>query len=637
VSASSDDLGAEHSLGRGTVLRGLRVVARGARQEPLAFGAAVAGSAIYGVGTAGSGWALGRLTDRILEPAFVAGRISSHDLFVVGGTLAGIATLTAVGVVTRRAAAGITMFRLQARYRQAVTRQFLRLPLSWHHSHPAGQLLSNANADVEAIWQVMAPLPMALGVIVMLLVAAVAMVVADPVLAAAGLLVLPGVVVANTLYQRQMSPAVMHAQRLRAQVSAVAHESFEAAPVVKTLGREQAETERFARSAQDLRHANVAAGRLRAMFDPVMEGVPTLGILLVLLAGTWRVSTGAAGTGDVVQVAYLLGLVAFPLRSMGWVLGELPRTVVGWERVSSVLSAEGEMTFGSAGLPGTAPVSAGARNASFAYAGQAEDAVPVLHGITLDVPAGRTVAVVGPTGSGKSTLAGLLVRLVDPSTGTVELDGIDVRSLRAGEIPGAAAFAGQETFIFDDTVRGNITLDGGREAPGSVSDELVWAALRRARADRFVEALPGGLDTQVGERGTSLSGGQRQRIALARALIRAPRLLVLDDATSAIDPRVEAQILRGLKEVTAGSRMATVVVIAYRRATIDLADEVVYLDQGRVSDRGQHHELLARSAGYRELVTAYDDAAARRDAAAAARAVDDLDDLDDLDEIEENA
>jgi ABC-type multidrug transport system fused ATPase/permease subunit len=200
------------------------------------------------------------------------------------------------------------------------------------------------------------------------------------------------------------------------------------------------------------------------------------------------------------------------------------------------------------------------------------------------------------------------------------VDGIDVRSLRAGQLPRVAAFAGQETFIFDDTVRGNVALDGGPGDPGnpgSASDEAIWAALSRARADQFVAALPQGLDTQVGERGTSLSGGQRQRIALARALLRAPRLLVLDDATSAIDPRVEAQILRGLKEVTSGEPMATVVVVAYRRATIDLADEVIYLEQGRVSDRGQHHELLARSAGYRALVTAYDDAASRRQAESA--------------------
>jgi ABC-type multidrug transport system fused ATPase/permease subunit len=615
VSAVTDDLGMDRAVKRSTILRGLRVIAMGARQEPLVFSAAVLGSALYGVGTAGSGWLLGRLTDRILEPAFEAGQISGHDLLVVGGSMAGVATATAIGVVARRVAAGITMYRLQARYRRDVTRQFLRLPLAWHHRHPAGQLLSNANADVEAIWQVMAPLPMALGVIVMLIVAVAATFLADPLLAVIGLLVLPGVMLANTLYQRQMSPAVMNAQRLRAEVSAVAHESFEAAAVVKSLGREAHETSRFARSADALREANVRAGQLRAVFDPVIEGIPTLGILLVLLIGTWRVSTGAADTGDVIQVAYLLGLVAFPLRSMGWVLGELPRTVVGWERVSAVLSATGEMHYGTSHLDGIKPVALTVRDASYAHPEPGGEPVHVLHDVTLDIPAGRTVAIVGPTGAGKSTLATLMVRLVDPASGRIEADGIDIRTLRAGGMPEFAAYAGQETFIFDDTIRGNITLADAEGEDDDADDDEVWAALDRARAGRFVAALPQGLDTHVGERGTTLSGGQRQRIALGRALLRHPRFLLLDDAMSAIDPRVEAEILRGLRDSRSGDHAPTVVVIAYRRATIDLADEVVYIERGRVTDRGTHAELLARSAGYRELVTAYDDAAERRNAA----------------------
>ncbi len=630
----------DRTVPRGTVAGGLRVVAMGARMEPLAFTAAVIGSALYGIGTAGSGWLLGRLTSRYLQPAFTDGRISGHDLMTVGGSLAGVATLTALAVVARRIAAGITMFRLQARHRREVTRQYLRLPLEWHHRHPAGQLLSNANADVETTWQVMAPLPLALGVIVMLLVAIIAMLFADPVLALIGLLVLPSVMVANTLYQRRMSPAVTSAQRLRAQVSAVAHESFEAALVVKSLGREAAETQRFAGSANELRAANVRAGQVRSVFDPVIDAIPTIGILAVLLAGTWRVARGAAGTGDVVQVAYLLGLVSFPLRSMGWVLGELPRTLAGWNRVSSVLSATGEMPYGTAILDGDRPVDLALSDVSYAHQGGEE---PVLREVTLDIPAGRTVAVVGPTGSGKSTLAGLIVRLTDPSTGRIEAMGLDIASLRSGGVASFAAFAGQETFIFDDTIRGNVTLadPGDADTP---SDDQVWAALARARADRFVAALPAGLDTPVGERGTPLSGGQRQRIALARALVRGPRLLLLDDATSAIDPRVEADILHGLRETTSGAGAGggdhpiTVVVIAYRRATIDLADEVVYLEHGRVAARGSHQQLLAISPGYRALVTAYDDAATRRQRAtgdpsgpgSGSAGPDELDPLDEL-------
>lgn len=595
----ADDLSDDVPDRRDTVRRGLRVVGRGIRDEPGIFAWAVVGSAVYGIGVAGGGWVLGRVTDSVLAPAFAAGRVTGGQVVEASGALALVALLTATGVVVRRAAAGITMYRLQARYRRAVTRQYLRLPLAWHHRHPAGQLLSNANADVEATWAVFAPLPMSLGVAVMLLVAGVAMVAADPVLAVVGLLVIPALMLSNVAYQRRMSPLVMRAQALRGDVSAVAHESFEGALVVKTLGREESETARFAATARTLRDANIAVGRTRGMFDPVIEALPTLGTLAVLAVGTARVASGEVATGDVVQVAYLLTLVSFPVRSLGWVLGELPRTVVGWERVSSVLDAGEGMSYGTADLPDPdgRPASLAVEGAGYAYTDPDGGTVPVLFDVSLDVRAGSTVAVVGPTGSGKSTLAGLLVRLVDPRDGRVLLDGVDVRTLRRGGVPGAAALVPQSTFVFDDTVRGNVDLTG------ALSDDEIWAALRLARAEGFVAALPDGLDTRVGERGTSLSGGQRQRIALARALVRTPRLLLMDDATSAVDPRVEAQILEGLRGTGTDT---TVVVVAYRMATIALADEVVYLEHGRVVARGTHEHLLATTEGYRTLVTAYE-------------------------------
>ncbi len=628
------------------VRRGLGVVWQGIRHEPGMFGWSVLGSAVYGAGTAGGGWVLGRVTADILQPAFARGSATGTQVLQAFAALSAVAMFTSVGVVVRRAAAGATMFRLQARYRRAVTRQYLRLPLSWHHAHPTGQLLSNANADVEATWQVFAPLPMALGVLVMLGVAGIVMLAADPVLAGVGLLVVPGLFAANTLYQRRMSPLVVQAQALRAQVSTVAHESFEGATVVKTLGREQAETDRFQRVARTLQEANIAVGRTRGIFDPVIEALPTLGTLAILALGTARVASGATTTADVVQVAYVLTLVGFPVRALGWVLGELPRTVVGWDRVSAVLRAGDGMTYGSASLPASGPAHVSAVGVGYRYApaptraehpqddaqneGQNNEQdddqrAPALIDVNLQIPPGRTVAIVGPTGSGKSTLAGLLARLVDPTEGVVQLDGVDLREVRTGGVADSVALVPQTAFVFDDTVHGNITLGA------SVSDDEVWSALRVAQAERFVRALPEGLATQVGERGTTLSGGQRQRIALARAVLRAPRLLVLDDATSAVDPRVEAEILAGLR---GSGRPTTVVMVAYRMATIALADDVIFLEGGQVTGHGTHTELLATSPGYERLVMAYaKDAAERAEAQSAAGEPGDQHDQNSLREV----
>ena len=227
----------------------------------------------------------------------------------------------------------------------------------------------------------------------------------------------------------------------------------------------------------------------------------------------------------------------------------------------------------------------------------------MLDDVTFTVEPGRTVAVVGATAAGKSTLTTLLTRLVDPDRGRILVDGTDLRDLAHGELAEVVAIVPQTAFLFDDDVRGNVTL--GDE----VSDAEVWEALRVAQADGFVAALAEGLDTRLGERGTSLSGGQRQRISLARALVRRPRLLILDDATSAVDPEVEARILGALKVSTAstgGSSGTSLVVVAYRKATIGLADEVVYLADGRVADRGTHGELLVRNASYARLVNAYE-------------------------------
>ncbi len=592
--------------------RSLRIVGVGVRREPRSFALAVAGSTVYGVMTVLTAWAIGRVTREEIQPAVAAGHATTAQLLAIFGWVAGVVVANVVGVVIRRIAAGFTMFNVAAGFRREVTRQYLRLPLSWHHRHPSGQLLSNANADVEATWNVFAPLPMAIGVVVMLVAGVVEMVLVAPAMALIGLTVFPALFVANLVFQRAMSPKVSRAQQLRAEVSEVAHESFEAALVVKAMGREEQEAARFEEVARRLQVANVDVGRTRGTFDPVIEAIPTLGTLAVLAVGTEQVSSGALTPAAVVQVAYLISVLAFPVRALGWVLGELPRTVVGWDRVDAVLQARGELPFGTATVPRRDASALRLDSVDYAYEvidehGQLSP-FPALHGVTIEVPAGSTTALVGPTGSGKSTLTNLTLRLVDPTSGVVTLDGIDLREVAKGGVSAAATLVPQQTFLFDDTVRGNITLGA------DFDDDQVWWALEVAQATGFVRDLPAGLDTRVGERGASLSGGQRQRVALARAIIRRPQLLVLDDATSAVDPAVELQILGALRE---SSTETTVLVVAYRMSTITLADDIVYVEQGRVLDHGTHAQLLGRCEGYERLVTAYAREAAERAAVAA--------------------
>ncbi|MEV4244315.1 ABC transporter ATP-binding protein [Streptosporangium canum] len=580
--------------------KGLGVLGVAIRAEKAVFAAATLSSALYGVMTVGSAWALGWATENVVLPAFAEGEVATGTLVLGALLILGVSLLKALGVAGRRFFAGVMQYRMQARSRREVTRQYLKLPLAWHHRHPTGQLLSNASSDAEAAWAPLAPLPMAVGVVVMLFTAAIALVLTDPVLALVGFLIFPAIAVLNLVYQRRLSPLATHAQQLRAEVSEIAHESFDGALVVKTLGREDEETVRFQARAEELRDANIAVGRVRGLFDPMLEALPTLGVLAVLLVGAGRLESGAISSGVLIQVAYLFTLLAFPIRALGWVLAELPRAVVGYDRVQAVLAATGSMEYGAATLPGTAPARLEVRDLDYAY-----DDFPVLRGVSFEAEPGRTIALVGPTGSGKSTLTQTFVRLVDPAAGAVVVDGVDLREVARGGVSDAVALVPQQTFLFDDTVRGNVALG----LP--VGDEDVWAALRLAQADGFVSALPSGLDTKVGERGTTLSGGQRQRLALARALVRRPRLLILDDATSSVDPQVEARILYGLRDAAQAS---TVVVVAYRMATIALADEVVYLEHGSVVDRGGHDLLLARCEGYRNLVTAYEREEAEREA-----------------------
>jgi ATP-binding cassette, subfamily B, bacterial len=576
--------------------RGLWVLGQAIRTEPRLFTIGAVGSSLFGFLVIANSYVVGAVIGRVVVPAFTEHRVAAGQLALIAAVFLGLSVVRVATIFGRRLGAGFMQFRLQARYRRAVTRRYLSLPPAWHQRHATGTLLSNANSDVEAAFGPIAPLPFAVGTIVMIVGAVVALFLTDWVLALVGVVLFPALFGLNVVYSRHMSPRQIRAQQMRAKVSAVAHESFDGALVVKTMGREEDESRRFGVFVTELRDALISVGRLRGLFDPVMDSLPSVGTLAVLLLGAWRLRTGAITVSELVTVAFLFTVLAFPVRAIGWVVGELPRSVAGWDRVQAVLAAEGELAYGSTVLAGREPAELRFTAVDFRYG----DGPLVLHGVSFTVPPGRTVALVGATGSGKSTIASLAVRLVDPDAGTVEVDGVPLPSLTEASLTGTAALVPQVPFVFDDTVRGNVTLD----RPG-LDDEAAWSALRAAQAEGFVNGLPDGLGTAVGERGMSLSGGQRQRLTLARALAGRPRLLVLDDATSAVDPRVEAAVLASLR---ARDPAASILVVAYRRATIALADEVVFLAQGRVVAVGPHARLLAEVPGYADLVTAYEKA-----------------------------
>jgi ATP-binding cassette subfamily B protein len=585
---------------RDVLSRGLRVLGKAIRTEPRLFTFAAVGSCLFGLLIIANSYVVGAVIGRVVVPAFAQHRTHVAELALIAAAFLGISVLRVASIFGRRLGAGYMQFRLQARYRRAVTRRYLALPPSWHQRHATGTLLSNANSDVEAAFVPIAPLPFAVGTIFMIIAAVVSLFFTDWVLAMVGVTLFPALFGLNVLYSRRMSPRQIRAQQLRGKVSAVAHESFDGALVVKTMGREADESRRFGVFVTELRDALVAVGRLRGLFDPLMDSLPSVGTLAVLLLGAWRFQTGAITVAELVSVAFLFTVLAFPVRAIGWVIAELPRSVAGWERVQAVLAADGDLAYGDATAPGTGPATLDFDQVTFAYA----QGPAVLHEVSFTVPAGRTVALVGATGSGKSTIASLAVRLVDPAAGTVRVDGVELPELSEAALAATSAIVPQVPFVFDDTVRGNVTLERD-----GLDDAAAWSALRLAQAEGFVAKLPAGLDTAVGERGTSLSGGQRQRLTLARALAGRPRLLVLDDATSAVDPRVEAAILASLRGHDAG---ASILVVAYRRATIALADLVVYLEHGRVVAIGTHAELMDSVPGYLNLVTAYEQAEAER-------------------------
>ncbi|HYG93790.1 MAG TPA: ABC transporter transmembrane domain-containing protein, partial [Nocardioides sp.] len=297
---------AEQRGGGGATRAGFAVLWVAIKREPRVFAISTVGSLLFGALTVADAWVLGWATDTVVLPAFRDGEIGGGLLWAVLALFLGVAILRAVGIVARRFGAGVMQYRMQAHTRREVTRKYLNLPMEWHQRHPTGELLSNANSDVEAAWGPIAPLPMAVGTVAMMVIAVGQMLIADLVLAIVGLLVFPLVIATNVVYQNLAQGWATRAQQLRAELSEIAHESFDGAMVVKTLGREPEETERFRAKAAELREANIRVGRIRAAFDPTLAALPNLAVLVVLVIGVQRVLSGATVAGDVVTVAYLL-------------------------------------------------------------------------------------------------------------------------------------------------------------------------------------------------------------------------------------------------------------------------------------------------------------------------------------------
>ena len=575
------------------------LIVRYARGQRAAAGLSIAGAVSFAGTIIVSALVIGWVTEEVVLPALTEDVAGGVPISTAAAVIAAVAVWRAVSIVLRRSAAAWWQLRTEQGLRREVVTHQLGLSLRWYASRGVGDLLAVSGNDTKKATGLLAPLPFALGSLFLLVGAMGLVLTIDVRLGLIAGAVMAAVVVIDAIGSWWAFRHMEAVQAAVGRLATVAHESFDGALTIRALGREREETERFRLTSEAHREAMVRLGRSWTAFRAVTDLVPALGTIGILTFATALAVSGDVAPSELVTIAYLLSLLIVPTRLIGYLIWDAAQSVAGWRRVRSVLDVTDRPPHGPRTLPiGGTGTSVLVERVRFAYT---QDR-PVLDDVTLELHSGRTYALVGPTGGGKSTLARLIARLWDPDAGRVLLDGIDLRELAPGVVASAVTYVAQEPFVFDDSVRGNITL-----GDPAIDEADVARALRLARLDEVVDALPEGLDTRVGERGTTLSGGQQQRLGLARALARRPRVLVLDDATSAIDAEVESEILDGLRRsARSDGRQGTIVVlVAARPSTIVLADEVVHLEDGRVLDHGTHDELVARSPRYAALVEAY--------------------------------
>jgi ATP-binding cassette subfamily B protein len=518
-------------------------------------------------------------------------RNGGSDLWPLAIAVVGAGALRMGFSVSRRLVAGRVSLGVEYNLRNRMYQHLQDLELEFFDSQQTGQLMSRATVDLQAVRFFLGyGLIFILQAGLTILIAAGVMLAVDPGLAVVALAPTPFVVWVAFRYGRRNRPASQEVQQRIAELTAEAEENIGGVRVVKAFAQEERQLRRFDHAVKRVFDQSMVSTRLRAFYSPFIGFLPQLGLAAILFVGGRRAINGSITPGEFVAFYGYVVMLTSPMRMLGIALGMAQRAVASGQRVFELLDREPRLT-----APPDAPdLAPGAgrvelRDVSFAY----EGGPPVLRGIDLEVEGGRTVAIVGPTGSGKTTLIMLISRLYDATSGTVLVDGQDVRGVDPGSLRKEVAVVSDDAFLFSASLRENIAY-----ARPDASDEQVLDAARRAGLAELVEELPDGLDTRVGERGLTLSGGQRQRVAIARALVAQPRILILDDATSSVDATTESRIKSALAEVMRGR---TTFVIAHRLSTIALADEVVVLEDGEIVAQGTHEELMEQSGLYREI------------------------------------